>query len=398
MKARICNIESIDEIKYAMKRMNVDVHGIRLMAAKGIFRIIVIEDVTHKAANILKQEMLSIGAEAAVNREVINLAEGSSEVLLMGTLQHYERLVAKLRIQPFGLSKIAGSIKRLLSDYEKKTFKIFCGIHCLRLGEKVHIMGVLNVTPDSFSDGGRFNRPDKALEHAQQMVSDGADIIDVGGESSRPGAKKITVDEELRRVIPVIKKLAKIVSVPISIDTCKASVAQQALDNGASIINDISAMRMDKAMVEIAAIKNAPVILMHMQGIPQNMQKSPSYNDVVSEIISFLDERINFVRSKGVKAKNIIIDPGIGFGKTTKHNLQILKRLKEFRSLGRPVLIGASRKSFIGNILDSGVNERLDGSLAANIWSIENGAHILRVHDVRQTYRAVTVIKKIREV
>ena len=255
------------------------------------------------------------------------------------------------------------------------------------------IMGVLNITPDSFSDGGLFIDADKAVARAKQMVEDGAEIIDVGGESTRPGSDNISEEDELKRVKPVIEKLVKEINVPISIDTYKPKVAEECLKSGASLVNDVTGLR-NKEMINLIARHNVPVVIMHMKGEPKNMQKNPVYTDVVKEIKEYFSERINEARDYGID--DIIIDPGIGFGKTTEHNLQILKRLSEFKDLGFPVLVGPSRKSFIGNITGLPVKERLEGTLAAISIAIINGANMVRVHDVKECKRAAQIADAIR--
>ncbi len=241
------------------------------------------------------------------------------------------------------------------------------------------IMGVLNVTPDSFADGGRFLDVNQAVAHAQEMIAAGADIIDIGGESTRPGALPVSADEELRRVIPVIERLP---GVMVSIDTTKAAVAEQALAAGARIVNDISALRFDARMPEV--IGNAGVVLMHMQGTPATMQQSPTYGDVVVEVREFLRERIAFAEARGIKKTQIAVDPGIGFGKSVAHNLALLARLEALAELDCPVLVGTSRKSFIGKVLDREPHERLWGTAATVAWAVAHGARIVRVHDVTE--------------
>jgi dihydropteroate synthase len=259
--------------------------------------------------------------------------------------------------------------------------------------DRTLIMGVLNVTLDSFSDGGRFSDNDAAVRHAQAMVAEGADIIDIGGESSRPGANEVPAQEELERVLPLIQSLAPRIDAPVSIDTYKAKVASECLGAGASIVNDITGLK-DKRMIEVCAQRKAPAIVMHMRGKPQSMQDDPQYIDVVAEIIEFLQSRIDAARAMGVN--DIIVDPGIGFGKTLEHNLEILRRLREFEVLDCPILIGPSRKSFIGKVSGLEVNERLEGTLAAVSIAIMNGANIVRVHDVMQCKRAAQVADAIR--
>jgi len=266
----------------------------------------------------------------------------------------------------------------------------------LDLDVKTCVMGVLNVTPDSFSDGGQYLETHKAIERGITMAGEGADIIDVGGESTRPFSRKITVREELDRVVPVIESLRKELAIPISIDTCKGEVAQEALRAGASMINDISALRFDPDMALIAAEAGVPVILMHMKGMPENMQKNPTYGDLIPEIFDFLGDAIERSVSAGIKRDLIIVDPGIGFGKTFDHNLKIIKELSRFEALERPVLLGSSNKAFIGHILGKEVYERDTGTMATIAYGVINGAHIVRVHNVRKAVETVRMIEAIR--
>lgn len=257
------------------------------------------------------------------------------------------------------------------------------------------IMGILNVTPDSFSDGGQFLNKNSAIGHALKMIEEGADIIDIGGESTKPFSSPVSLDEELSRVLPVIEDLRKETDVCISIDTTKSEVANQALEMGASIINDVSAMEFDEKMIGIALKFDCPIVLMHMKGIPKNMQENPHYSSLISEIITYLNARIDFVLSKGIDRKKIIIDPGIGFGKSVENNFEIINNLNQFADLGYPVMLGASRKSFIGVTLDVPEDKRVEGSLAANIIGFQKGVSVFRVHDVDQTRKALTITKKI---
>jgi dihydropteroate synthase len=259
-------------------------------------------------------------------------------------------------------------------------------------------MGVLNVTPDSFSDGGRFASVDAAVAHARQMVEQGADLIDVGGESTRPGSTPVPADEQIRRIGPVIRQIAPL-PVAISIDTTKASVARAALDAGATLINDISAGLDDADMLPLVARRQVPVVLMHMQGAPANMQNDPSYGDVVREVVEFLRKRIGAAGAVDVAQDRILVDPGIGFGKSLTHNLQLLNRQAELAALGRPVVIGTSRKGFIGTITgESDPARRLFGTAASVAWSIAQGAAIVRVHDVRSMRQVVEMIRAIQRV
>lgn len=271
-----------------------------------------------------------------------------------------------------------------------------CGSQTFDFAERTYVMGILNITPDSFSDGGRFLNHSEALDHAKRMVDEGADIIDVGGESTRPGAQPASLEEEYGRVIPFIEKLASQVEVPISIDTTKAEVAKDALEAGAAIINDISALRFDPQMASLASEQGVPVVLMHMRGTSETMQHHLVYDSLISEIYSFLKERIEYAESVGIDSQKIIIDPGIGFGKSVPDgNLSIIKNLLSFKDLGKPILVGTSRKAFIGNVLNLGVEEREEGTAATISLAISNGAHIVRVHDVGKMKRVVKMVDAV---
>ncbi len=276
----------------------------------------------------------------------------------------------------------------------------------LELGTQTCVMGILNTTPDSFSDGGKYLAGDSAIAHGLQLVEEGADILDIGGESSRPFSDPVSVEQEIQRVIPVIEELAERINIPISIDTTKAEVAKQALKAGASIINDISALNHDPDMAKIIAENNVPVILMHMKGKPKTMQVNPQYDDLIGEIAEFLQERVDYAVKSGIKKENIIIDPGIGFGKTVEHNLMLIKYLEKIHDMGFPVLMGPSRKSFIQKILSDLNGEKITAdsaktniaTLAAVACSIINGAHIVRVHDVASVKPLVQIVDAIQNV
>lgn len=263
------------------------------------------------------------------------------------------------------------------------------------LSSRTHLMGVLNVTPDSFSDGGKFFKLDEAIRQGIRLAEEGADIIDIGGESTRPGSEPVPLEEELQRVIPVIEELAKRTDIPISIDTYKSKVAKEALGSGASMVNDISALRFDAEMKRLLAEYKVPVVLMHIKGTPKNMQDNPHYENVIEEIKNYLKESIRIAKEAGIEEDKTIVDPGIGFGKNLEDNLKILKNLNEFLSLGKPLMIGVSRKSFIGKILNLPVEERLEGSLAALAIGIVNGANILRVHDLKESKRVANLMDAI---
>jgi dihydropteroate synthase len=268
----------------------------------------------------------------------------------------------------------------------------------LKIDERPLVMGIVNVTPDSFSDGGMFDTTEKAVAHGLKLIEEGADLLDIGGESTRPGALPVPLDVELKRVLPVVELLAKQVAVPISVDTYKAEVARQCLEHGAQIVNDVTALTGDSELLPVIRDSQAGVVLMHMQGTPATMQVNPTYDDVVAEVLKFLRDRIKVTAKAGVDRERIVVDPGIGFGKTVEHNLAILARLEEFQKFKRPVLLGVSRKGFSGAVLGRSIHDRVAGSLAVVSYAIARGAvQIVRAHDVTATHDAVTLCGKIRE-
>jgi dihydropteroate synthase len=281
------------------------------------------------------------------------------------------------------------TMNKLLDDHQK--FLLKCGEKILDLSSRTHVMGILNITPDSFSDGGEFFTVDQAVKRGIQMADEGADIIDIGAESTRPGAEPISTDEELKRLLPVLEQLLKKTGVPISVDTYKSKVAEAALSAGAHIINDISGLRFDPSMKDVIARFQVPVIIMHIKGEPRNMQIDPHYEDLISEISAYLAESIRSAEMAGVKKENMIIDPGIGFGKRLEDNYEIIRRLHELKRLGCSILIGPSRKSFLGKVLNLPPAERLEGTMAAVAVAIQNGADIIRVHDVKAVSRVCRI-------
>ncbi|HYA88595.1 MAG TPA: dihydropteroate synthase [Nitrospirota bacterium] len=308
-------------------------------------------------------------------------------------IKQISRIISASSGFPAELSK---KIDSLLDNYVRSDYKIDCRGTMLILGGRTRIMGILNVTPDSFSDGGLFADAGKAISHARDMAAAGADIIDIGGESTRPGSEPLAEEEELRRIIPLIERLSKELAVPISVDTYKASVAKKALDAGASIVNDISGLRFSPDMAKVVAEYGAAVIIMHIKGTPRNMQQNPVYDDVIGEIMAYLEEGIAIAERAGVDRNKTLIDPGIGFGKTLEHNLAILNRLDAFRALGRPIVLGTSRKKFIGKILEIPIPEqRIEGTAATVAIGIERGASIVRVHDVAHMARIVRMTDAI---
>lgn len=287
------------------------------------------------------------------------------------------------------------AIRRTAEAHERTRFTLRCGGRPIEVGRRTLLMGVVNVTPDSFSDGGQFLETGKAIEHGARLAAEGADILDVGGESTRPGAEQVDAETECSRVLPVIEGLVREIGVPISIDTSKGAVARRALDAGAAVVNDVTALRGDPEMAGVVARSGAPVVLMHMQGTPRTMQEHPRYDDLMGEIVASLRESMGLAADAGIEEGQIVVDPGLGFGKTVEHNLEVLRRLGELRSLGRPILVGPSRKSFIGKLTGAPAGERLFGTAATVALAIARGAHIIRVHDVaamRQVARMADAI------
>lgn len=386
MKATELNLKNKEAIEKEFKRIGVYPQGIEIMTPKFQFKIIKLKELDSRAANIIKQEMLSAGGEAALSKDAVENTGKATDVLLAGTLRQYKDLTEKLKKQPFGLDKIAEELDTVLK--KKRLEPLKCGTKTLAF-DKPLIMGVLNVTPDSFSDGGKYNTEKKAIEQAKKMIEEGTDIIDIGGESSRPGAEPVPEKEELERVIPVIKAIKGLA--PISIDTYKPEVAEKALEAGACMLNDIKA---SDEMIELAAKHKVPIVLMHMKGTPKTMQKAPKYENVMDEVLGFLEERANKAKDLDVQC---IIDPGIGFGKTTQNNLEIIHRLEEFKAIGAPILLGTSRKTFIGKITGLPPEERLEGTIASVVVSALNGANIIRVHDVKESKRALQITEAIKK-
>jgi len=392
---RCLHITNANEAIQQMKEMGVDPIGVKLMEGKTLYFNLKVEGIEPRRANLLKQEMLSLGGDVAVDGRGFDCSAEQTDTLLMGTQKHFEKLIFKLEQYP-DLQPLGHSIGETLKNISKTRYSIRCRKRTLMLGRQTLLMGVLNVTPDSFSDGGLFFDKEKAISHGLRMVEEGADIIDVGGESTRPGSKPLELEEELRRVIPVIELLAKRVDIPLSIDTYKSAVAKRAIEAGAEIINDISGLHFDPTLAQVAAKEDTPLILMHIRGIPETMQKNVHYDSLFSEILRYLRDSIQRAESAGLDPQQVIVDPGIGFGKKVEDNLLIIKNLHEFRILGKPILLGTSRKSFIGKILNADAGERLEGTISSTAIGVLNGAHIIRSHDVLQAKKAIAVADAIR--
>jgi dihydropteroate synthase len=399
-RIRSLPVTSLPEAEDYLKKIGVEPYGIASMGTKMSHLNLLIEGLKPKVANIIKQEMLSLGGDAAVSRGSVDCSIEKTDVLIMGTGKQVLRFIEKVGLQPFGLKSIASDLRKLLRNLSKESFQLKTPRRAIELSRRTLVMGVINATPDSFSDGGMIDYEEEGLRQAMKMVGEGADILDVGGESSRPGAEPVPLQEELRRVVPLIRRIARETAIPVSIDTIKAEVARQAIDAGAEIINDITALRGDGRMARVAASAGVPVILMHMRGIPSTMQKGKlAYGSVIGEIRDFLEDRIEKASSSGIQTDNLIIDPGIGFGKNVDDNLRLLRHLGEFKVLGRPICVGVSRKHFTGKI--TGVTrpaDRIEGTAAAVTAAVLNGANIIRVHDVGTMKRVAAMADAIRRV
>ena len=388
------------ELKSRMGEIGVDPRGVAIMAGKFDHYQVRLYDLTFRQAAIIKQEMLARGADAAVPWNVCSWQQETGvlyQALLSGTKRQLEQFITKLKQQPFGLPGIAANLETALNNYSGETsnFTISIGNRIYDLTVRTYIMGIINLTPDSFSDDGLYGKPnyiDLALKQAEEMIAAGADFLDLGAESTRPGSEMVPEEEESKRILPVVKELARAVTVPIAVDTYKPAVAEAALNQGASIINDIWGLQSpddpERRMAKVAAAAKCPVIIMHNQ-------KEPGYRFLMKELIEGLNKSIAIAVEHGVGIGQIIIDPGIGFGKTYQDNLQVLQNLDQLRVIGRPVLLGTSRKSVIGKTLDLPVEERLEGTIAANLWGVAKGVQILRVHDVQAITRAVRMYEAI---
>lgn len=379
---RVLRIDNIVDIKREMKAIGSDAAGIEIMAPKAIQRVIKVEKVNLKAAIILKQTMLSTGGEAAVARGVADLSAEYSDVLLIGTLRQFRQALERLFRQPWGLAAISRELSAVLEANHGQTRNFEWGSRRLEIGKKTLIMGVLNITPDSFSDGGRYNNLDLAIRQAHRMVAEGVDIIDIGGESTRPYGdnQPISAEQEMDRVLPVIEKLLQEVSVPISLDTYKAATAKSALELGVHMINDVWGLQQDPAMAEVLAQYEVPVVVMHNK-------LEPGYQDLMGEINHFLRNSIQIATDAGISHDRVIVDPGVGFGKTRADNLHVIRNLRELEVLSCPILLGTSRKAFIGTTLDLPPTDRVEGTAATVAIGIYNGADIVRVHDIKEMAR-----------
>lgn len=369
--------------------MRVDEVGRGIMLPKTRHYLIEIDSLSVPAANIIKQELLSVGGDAALDKRACDFSVKETPCLLIGTEQQLTRLIKKLGAQPFGLKKIAKQLKQTLDRYQAIPPSIVIGKRTFDFSKAPFIVGILNMTPDSFSGDGLHVDIDKLLRVAEQFVEAGADLFDVGGESTHPDATTVETTVERKRVIPAVKALAKRFRLPISIDTSKAVIAEEALEAGAHWVNDVSGFLTDSRMVNVVKKGKVPAILMH----PSN----PGERNPMESICRFFEERMTALEDDGIERERLILDPGIGFGKNPSLNLLILKRLEELKIFQRPILLGTSRKSFIGKITGASADQRVSGSVATAVIGFERGAHFFRVHDVRETREALLVAKEVRD-
>lgn len=376
------NIKYITPTQDSLKEIGFDKSYIHKGINKHLFKTIKISNLNCAQANIIKQTALSLGTDCAVHKEVITGKVELSDCILSGSLSQLKKIAEKLKQQPFQLKQLSTEIIQLLDNKLEQ----LCIRNNIINWQTPIIMGILNITPDSFSDGGKFNTVDKAIIHYKELMNDGAKIIDIGGESTRPYATAISPEEEIERVIPVIQEIRKFdTNTIISIDTRNSKTALAAIDAGADIINDISATEWDKEMINVAKAKNCPIILNHSKGSPSTMQDNPEYKDVINEIFDYFLKKTEKLIKTGINPSNIIIDPGLGFGKTTEQNIEIINRIGEFKSLNYPILIGHSRKNFIKEITESTNIEILDEAtvhISQNL--LTKGVNILRVHNVKK--------------
>lgn len=383
------------DFSQAIARAGVDKYCIDLLDKKTRTHVFLLKDARIEQVNILKQTALSVGCDAAVHRDVLSGTKKLSDCILMCNESQLEKIALKLKEQPFSLGKISS---RMIDMLKHRNTWMIRG-HNIFNERDYLIMGILNVTPDSFYDGGAHNTMSDALKCAERMIGEGADIIDIGGESTRPYSEPVSIEAEMERVIPVVRALRQIDSnILISVDTTKSRIAEAAADEGADIVNDISGFTYDSNMLQSIGRKGMSAVAMHIKGTPCDMQNQPVYDDLMAEIGDFLQASIESAVNAGIEKKRLVIDPGIGFGKTPEHNLIILNNIDTLLSLNRPVLIGASNKSFIGKYLNADIDDRLDGTIAANVWAYAKGASIFRVHEVASNRKALEMARRLKHV
>lgn len=388
------NKKSLSE---ALRRVGVSGASEKIFRDKSKTFVVELHPLKASLCNIVKQTMLSAKGDAAVHRDATRGIGEELSLLLLGTKRVFDEFLAKLRHQGYPtLNLLADTVESVLQNSLDVPAPI-----ALKSGKSLSfelplVMGILNLTPDSFFDGGRLVGIDAALYDAEKKISDGADILDIGGESTRPGAEKVSEADEIARVVPVVEAIKARFDIPVSVDTTKSEVAKRSLDVGADIINDISALTFDEKMAGVCASYACPVILMHIQGKPENMQENPEYSDTVAEVFDWLSERVGFAAENGIARRNVILDVGIGFGKRLEDNLRLIREHAAFKAFGLPLLVGASRKSMIGAVLgEKDPNERLVGTLATHLTAVQNGADIVRVHDVKEHVKLIKMLEAL---
>ena len=392
--ARVLEVESLAEIAREVARTESDPEGVAIMTRKGRVYPVRLNGVSLKAAPLLKQETLSVGADSAHARGIADHSVPTTAVVILATWGQYQRLLPKLRRQPFRLAEAAAEIDRALRAYVSRSPRTIPGPHrSFVVGDGPRVMGVVNVTPDSFSDGGLHLDPTAAIAHAQRLAAEGASLIDIGGESSRPKATPVSPDVEWERIAPVLGGLAGTISVPISVDTRHPEVAAKAVDAGADVINDIEGLR-SAEMRRVVARSGAAVVAMHMRGDPTTMQLDLVYADLRDEVFGSLAAATDQAVADGIPADRILIDPGLGFGKSAEQSLELLLHAGELRSLGYPVVLGASRKSFLGwAVGNDDPTRRLEAGIAAAVIAAERGVALVRTHDVAPTVQALALVR-----
>lgn len=395
--ARVLEGGTLAEIAREIERTESDPEGVGIMTRKGRIYRVRVSGVSLKAAPLLKQELLSVGGDAAHARGVADHSVEATPAVLLATWGQYRRLLPKLKRQPFRLKELADEVDQALRAYVAHGARDVPGAHrAFVVGDRPRVMGIVNVTPDSFSDGGRFADAPRAVEAALAMAADGADLVDVGGESTRPGATEVPPDEEWERIRPVLEGLRGRLSVPISVDTRHAEVAERAVEAGADLINDVEGLR-SEPMRSAVARTGAAVIVVHMRGTPATMQHDLEYTDLRGEVFAALAEATDRGRKDGLAPEKILVDPGLGFGKSAEQSLELLAHAGELRCLGYPVVIGASRKSFLGAMAGGAEPfDRLEAGLAAAVLAAEHGVALVRTHDVRPTVRALRLVAAAR--
>ena len=396
--ARVLEVRSAQELAREILRTDSDPEGVGIMTRKGRVYPVWLDRISLRASPLLKQEALAVGADTAHARGIADHSAPESGVVVLATLGQYHRLVAKLKRQPFQLARVGEEIEVALAHYLRRGPRVVRGAHrSLTVGDRPRVMGVVNVTPDSFSDGGQFLDPGAAIDLALRLAREGAEVIDVGGESTRPGAEPVDPEEEWTRVKPVLQALAGQLSVPISIDTRHAEVARRAIANGADIVNDVSGLS-DSEMRRAVAESGAAAIVMHMRGTPMTMQQDTQYSDLRGEVFSWLAQATDRAVAEGISEDRLLVDPGLGFGKSPEQSLELLLHAGELRSLGYPVLVGASRKSFLGWALGNAPMEsRGEAGIAAAVLAAMQGVDLIRAHEVGPTVRALRLVAQAHD-